>query len=201
MKAFFSHMISAVRVNGELTDWFTVNSGTGQGDIQGPPVFNFCVNFSAYLMEQQKVISKGVTLQCESSRVEEKHILGTDYADDMALLDNTEEGLQEQHRGGVTGTTQRRGYRNNTEEGLQETTDLLCKYSAYAGLKINADKTKCMAVSKCASQGPYCRKDTLDISVKGLPIEQVSNFTYLGAIISADKTIDKELSSRIQKAS
>ena len=175
-KAFFSHTISAVRVNGELTDWFTVNSGIGQGDIQGPPVFNFCLNFSAYLMEQQKVISKGVTLQCESSRVEEKHILNTDYADDMALLDNT-------------------------EEGLQETTDLLCKYSAYAGLKINAGKTKCMAVSKCASQRPYCRKDTLDISVEGLPIEQVSNFTYLGAIISADGTIDKELSSRIQKAS
>ena len=176
MKGFFSHMISAVRVNGELTDWFTVNSGTGQGDIQGPPVLNFCLNFSAYLMEQQKVIRKEVTLQCESSRVEAKHILDTDYADDMALLDNT-------------------------EEGLQETTDLLCKYSAYAGLKINAGKTKCMAVSKCASQRPYCRKDTLDISVEGLPIEQVSNFTYLGAIISADGTIDKELSSRIQKAS
>ena len=58
-----------------------------------------------------------------------------------------------------------------------------------------------MAVSKCASQRPYCRKDTLDISVEGLPIEQVSNFTYLGAIISADGTIDKEPSSRIQKAS
>ena len=168
MKAFFSHTISAVRVNGELTDCFTVNSGTGQGDIQGPLVFNFCLNFSAYLMEQQKVISKGVTLQCESSRVEEKHILDTDYADDMALQDNT-------------------------EEGLQETTDILCKYSAYAGLKINAGKTKCMAVSKCASQRPYCRKDILDISVEGLPIEQVSNFTYLGAIISADGTIDKEL--------
>ena len=63
-------------------------------------------------MEQQKVISKGVTLQYESSRVEEKHILDTDYADDMALLDST-------------------------EEGLHETTDLLCKYSAYEGLKIN----------------------------------------------------------------
>ena len=90
---------------------------------------------------------------------------------------------------------------DNTKEGLQETTDLLCKYSAYAGLEINAGKTKCMAVSKCASQRPYCRKDTLDISVEDLPIEQVSNFTYLGAIISADGTIDKELSSRIQKAS
>ena len=90
---------------------------------------------------------------------------------------------------------------DNTKEGLQETTDLLCKYSAYAGLEINAGKTKCMAVSKCASQRSYCKKDTLDISVEDLPIEQVSNFTYLGAIISADETIDKELSSRIQKAS
>ena len=51
LKAFFSHKISAVRVNGELTDWFTVNSRTGQGDIQAPPVFNFCLNFSCYLME------------------------------------------------------------------------------------------------------------------------------------------------------
>ena len=32
-QAFFNGTMSAVRVNGELTDWFTVNSGTGQGDI------------------------------------------------------------------------------------------------------------------------------------------------------------------------
>ena len=85
--------------------FFLVNSGTGQGDIQGPPVFNFCLNFSAYLIEQKKVISKGVTLQHASPGVEGKYLLDTDYADDMALLDNT-------------------------KEGLQETTDLLCKYSA-----------------------------------------------------------------------
>ena len=45
MKAFFTNTVSAVRVNGEVTSWFDVNSGTGQGDIQGPPVFNFCLNF------------------------------------------------------------------------------------------------------------------------------------------------------------
>ena len=121
MRAFFSHTVSAVRVNGELTEWFSVKSGTGQGDIQGPPVFNFCLNFSALLMEQKKVISKGTTLQHPSPGVEGKYLLDTDYADDMALLDNT-------------------------KEGLQETTDLLCRYSAYAGLKINAGKTQSMAV-------------------------------------------------------
>ena len=92
-------------------DWFPVNSGTGQGYIQGPPVINFCLNFSAYLMEQEEVISRGATLPLASPGVEGKHLLDTDYADDMALLDNT-------------------------KEGLQETSDLLCKYSACAGLNI-----------------------------------------------------------------
>ena len=47
-QAFFNGTVSAVRVNGELTDWFSVNSGTVQGDIQGPPIFNFCLNFAAF---------------------------------------------------------------------------------------------------------------------------------------------------------
>ena len=90
-------------------------------------------------------------------------------------------------------TTQRRGYRKPPTS--------YANTAHMRDLRSMPGKTKCMAVSKCASQRPYCRKDTLDISVEGLPIEQVSNFTYLGAIISADGTIDKELSSRIQKAS
>ena len=116
---------------------------------------------------------------------------------------NTEEGLQEQHRGGVTGTTQRRGYRNNTEEGLQEQhrggVTGTTQRRGYRKPPTSCANTAHMLAD--ISQRPYCRKDTLDISVEGLPIEQVSNFTYLGTIISADGTIDKELSSRIQKVS
>ncbi|KAL5252017.1 hypothetical protein ACHWQZ_G014984 [Mnemiopsis leidyi] len=73
-------------------------------------------------------------------KVEEKVILDTDYADDMAILDNS-------------------------GEGLQESTDLLAHYSSYAGLKINAKKTQCMAVSKCASQRPFIRGDCIELSV------------------------------------
>ena len=61
--------MSAVRVNGELTDWFNVNSGTGRGDIQGPPIFNFCLNFAAFMAEQNKTISHGVVLQKKSKGV------------------------------------------------------------------------------------------------------------------------------------
>ena len=167
--------MSAVRVNGELTDWFDVNSGTGQGDIQAPPIFNFCLNFSAYLAETNKTISQGAVLQKEMKTVEEKVILDTDYADDMAIMDNS-------------------------GEGLQESTDLLVHYSSYAGLRLNAKKTQCMAVSKCASQRPFIKDDCIELSVEGEPVEQVSNFVYLGATISGDGTIDRDLDVRIQKA-
>ncbi|KAL5260839.1 hypothetical protein ACHWQZ_G006766 [Mnemiopsis leidyi] len=145
------------------------------GDIQGPPVFNFCLNFATFLAETNKTISKGAVLQKGNMKVEEKVILDTDYADDMAILDNS-------------------------GEGLQESTDLLAHYSSYAGLKISAKKTQCMAVSKCASQRPFIRGDCIELSVGGEPIEQVSNFVYLGATISGDGTIDRDLDVRIQKA-
>ena len=74
---------------------FSVNSGTGQGDIQGPPVFNFCLNFGIFLAEVHKAISHGAVLQKELKGADEKVIMDSDYADDLAVMDNTEEGLQE----------------------------------------------------------------------------------------------------------
>ena len=154
-QAFFNGTVSAVRVNGELTDWFNVNSGTGQGDIQGPPIFNFCLNLAAFMDEQNKTISHGVLLQRKSKGVEEKVILDIDYADDMAILDNL-------------------------RDGVQKSTDLLAHYCSYAGLRINAKKTRCMAISRSASQHPYLRSDYVEVE----PVKQVSNFVYLGATIS-----------------
>ena len=50
-KAFFKETESAVRVNGDLTRWFDVESGTGQGDVQGPPIFNLVINWGLKLAE------------------------------------------------------------------------------------------------------------------------------------------------------
>ncbi|KAL5248714.1 hypothetical protein ACHWQZ_G017784 [Mnemiopsis leidyi] len=143
-QSFFRGTRSPVRINGQLTDWFDVNSGTGQGDIQGPPVFNFCLNFATFLGETNKTISQEAVLQKGDMEVEEKVIVDTDYADDMAIL-------------------------NNAKEGLQESTDLLAHYNSYAELKINAKKTQCMAVSKCASKRPLIRGDCIELSVGDLP--------------------------------
>ena len=57
-----------------------------------------------------------------------------------------------------------------------------------------------MAASKSASQRPYIKEDCIDLKVGSSPVEQVSNFVYLGVTISADGTIDRELDVRINKA-
>jgi len=191
MQAFFAATTSAVRFNGELSGWFEVKTGTGQGDIQGPPIFNVGINWCTAMAESSKVVSKGLPLQRESiqpqpvrpSRKAKKvpvakpgvHVMDVDYADDQALLDGT-------------------------KEGLQETTDLLGKFCEYSGLFINVDKTKSMAVSRSSSQRPFTKESTLDIKVYGKEVEQVSEFKYLGALLSADGCLDKEISARLQKA-
>jgi hypothetical protein len=58
-----------------------------------------------------------------------------------------------------------------------------------------------MAVAKNTTQRPYTEEGTVDITVEGSLVQQVSDFTYLGVIISSDGTIDRELSARIGKAS
>ena len=90
---------------------------------------------------------------------------------------------------------------DSTKDDLQETTDLLCKYAAQAGRRINVRKTEVMAVAKNTSQRPYTEEGTVDISVEGSLVQQVSNFTYLGVVISSDGSMDCELSARIWKAS
>ena len=122
-----------------------------------------------------KAFSRGLVLQEGTAELEKEALMDTDYADDMAVLDWT-------------------------KDGLQETTDLLSHYASYSGLKINSGKTKTMAISKQASQHPYTEACTLNTTVDDVSVEQVSHFTYLGAVISADGTLDKDLDNRIGKA-
>ena len=88
--------------------------------------FLMCLNWAAEMAEMLKAISRGLVLQEETEELKEEAVMDTDYADDMAVL-------------------------NGTKDGLQETTDLLSHYAVYSGLKINSGKTKTMAISKQAS--------------------------------------------------
>ena len=141
-QGFFNGTVRAVRHNNELSSWFDVSSGTGQGDIQGSPIFNVCINLAAQRVEMSKIITHGAVLQKSGTSChKEINLLDVDYADDMALLDNS-------------------------KDSLQETTDLLCNYAAQAGLRINVKKTEVMAIGKDTTQQPYTEESTVDTTVE-----------------------------------
>ena len=48
-----------MRFDGDLTRCFDVESGTGQGDVQGPPIFNLVKNWALELTGKFKTVSKG----------------------------------------------------------------------------------------------------------------------------------------------
>ena len=160
--AFYRNTMSAVRVNGDLTEWFNVTSGTGQGDVQAPTMFGIVINWGLEMAMDAKSVSSGLTLQERlSSRTPQFNLTDLDYADDLAVLDNT-------------------------EEGLQEITNLIVEHCGKAGLIVNAKKTKVMTVAKYHLQRPYPRDYTLNITVSGKRCEQESYFPYLGSMISSD---------------
>ena len=92
--AFLNETVSAVRHNNELSSWFDVSSGTEKGDIQGPPIFNVCINLAAQRVEMSKGMTHGAVLQKPGiSSHEEISLLNVDYAYDMALLDSIKDGF------------------------------------------------------------------------------------------------------------
>ena len=176
-KSFYINTQCAVKIDKQLTDWFCINSGTGQGDIHSPSIFNIVINWVLERAINEKEISKGLTLQKRlSSRKPAKHVTDADYADDIVVLDDN-------------------------ECGLQETTNKIAELGKEAGLYIGVSKTKCMLVGKFHTQRPYQSHETLQLNVYGEEIDQVNYFIYLGSTIASDGTINKEIDVRIGKAS
>ena len=66
----------------------------------------------------------------------------------------------------------------------------------FAGLRINVRKTEGMAVAKNTSQQLYTEEGTVEISVEGSLVQQVSILTYLEVIISSEGYMDRELCGR-----
>jgi hypothetical protein len=62
--------------------------------FQGPPVFNIIINWAAQLAECNNTVSRGFTLQGVESEDGGEWLMDLDNADDMAVIDDTEEGLQ-----------------------------------------------------------------------------------------------------------
>ena len=57
-----------------------------------------------------------------------------------------------------------------------------------------------MVVGKDTTQRPLPENRTVDITIDGTTVEQVTEFTYLGATVTSDGRLDRELTLRIGKA-
>lgn len=80
---------------------------------------------------------------------------------------------------------------SHSHQQMQEKTQLLEKTAAGLGLKINVGKTKIMRINN---------KNTSPINIRGSPLEEVDQFTYLGSVIAVDGGTEEDVKARIGKA-
>jgi len=78
----------------------------------------------------------------------------------------------------------------STQNELQNLMDRLNTVTKKYGMKINVKKTKVMCISRTGNH-------KLKILVEGQRVEQVTQFKYLGSIISSDGYCEKDIRSRI----
>ena len=110
------NQIAAVRVGNELSEWQEIQRGVRQGCVLSPDLFNI---YSEMIMRELEDL--------EGVRVGGRNITNIRYADDTALL-------------------------ADSEPKMQCLVNTLVSESLRKGLKVNFTKTKVMVVSKCNEQ-------------------------------------------------
>lgn len=84
LKGLYSNIECSVRLNGNMTDWFNVDSGLKQGCILSSIMFNIYVNS---LIDDINALNIGIDIDNEKLAI----LL---YADDVVLLAENEKDLQ-----------------------------------------------------------------------------------------------------------
>ena len=86
------------------------------------------------------------------------------------------------------------GLLTRTEPELHDITTQIDETSRKFGLMINWEKTKTMIIEKI-------KETPLSINIQGENIEQVEQFVYLGGLINADGSNEKDIHRRIGRTS
>ena len=178
-----------VRINGELSNSFDIETGVMQGDISAPILFNVFFDFIIRKVLEEADI-EGIKLAHESINFyhpgKENYtlyeILVLMHADDLVSICNSLADL---------------------ERFIMVFEKVTQKY----GLTMSVKKTVMMSLEefevnvngKVNKQQRIVHYDP-NINVRNQKVEITNSFTYLGAVVTADQEFDMELETRLSKA-
>lgn len=176
-------MKARVRSNGELSDEFNVSNGTKQGCVLAPVLF--AIYFAFMLDIALKDLSEGIDIQFRTSGgihnqqrfkgksfVKEQLIRDLLFADDCALA-------------------------SHSIENIQTIVDSFSTAAKAFGLTISIKKTELLFQPRPNHPPEFIPK----VFVDGKALKTVQTFIYLGSTITSDAKMDKEVETRIGKAS
>ena len=182
IRQFHDNMTGQVLCGGDISESFDICNGVKQGCVLAPVLFNLF--FTCVLNHAIKDFSNGVYLRYRldgsmfdlrrlSARTKTTEQLITEalFADDCALM-------------------------AHKESDLQSIVDKFAEASRLFGLTISLGKTEVLF-----QPAPASTSQPPSISIESTQLQTVDDFKYLGSIISNDGSLDKEINSRICKAS
>lgn len=170
-----------VLTDGEPSERFHITNDVKQGCVLVPVLFNLF--FTQVILHAIKDLEFGIyiryrldrslfDLRCLTARMKtlERLLIEALFADDCALM-------------------------AHKENHLQVITDKFSEATKLFGLQISLSKTEVLLQPTLASfpQQP-------SITIDEMQLKNVESFRYLGSIISNDGSLDKEITTRIQKA-
>ncbi|CAF3704228.1 unnamed protein product [Rotaria sp. Silwood1] len=193
LQLMYTNTKGQVRINGELSPSFQIETGVLQGGIYSPILFNVFFDFVIRrVIEKAGILGiKGIELAYgsndffhpDSEGYVTFNILVLMYADDLVVMCSNKADLKK--------------FMYLFEEVTQE-----------CGLIMNISKTCIMSLQQYEQDGTRrviknieVDNTNIDINIRNEKINVVTEFSYLGCHVTQDQTIQKEIETRILKAS
>ena len=184
LRAFHDGMTASVLVDGQLSEPFEVLVGVKQGCVLAPVIFNLFLVAVTLIFRSKISEADGIPINYRldgslfnlrrlQAKTKSSHdiVFELQYADDAALPSHSTDGLQ-RNLNMLTDTYQR------------------------AGLAVNTKKTEVMAQTT-GTRTPV----TPQITVHGATLSNVSQFIYLGSLLSHDNDLTHDIQRRINLSS